>query len=137
MTQYSKTMFLNHTALRVETDTDIEGRPVVRVTTDDGAFTLDPNEVGPVLSALFNAGRTLVDGDGAANAAEPTVQTCPRCGGDFDARYPAMSRVTADRTIAICSDCGNAEGLAVATGEALTPQQEWPVHKVAALGGAR
>lgn len=55
---------------------------------------------------------------------EDTMNTCPRCGKDYDG-YPALSRV--DNDTYICSTCGAAEAMEDYMGVALTPKSEWVV----------
>ena len=52
------------------------------------------------------------------------MNTCPRCGKDYDG-YPALSRV--DNATNICSACGTAEALEDFARVPLTPKSEWVV----------
>lgn len=50
--------------------------------------------------------------------------TCPRCSSEYDPRFPAMSRVTDEREIPVCSTCGGDE----AVGRGVVPREKWPLE---------
>lgn len=50
--------------------------------------------------------------------------TCARCSSEYDPRYPAMSRVTDERDIPLCSTCGGDE----AVGRGVVPREKWPLE---------
>lgn len=50
------------------------------------------------------------------------MNTCPRCGNDYDG-YPALSRT--DNTTHVCSTCGTAEAMEDYLGSGPTPQTAW------------
>lgn len=48
---------------------------------------------------------------------------CPRCGEQYDDRYPAASRAVPDRDIDVCGPCGTDE----AVGRGPIPVAQWPL----------
>ncbi|KAB1662758.1 hypothetical protein [Pseudoclavibacter sp. CFCC 13611] len=56
------TLFNRLCTIDIEEAADQDGQPVLQVSHDDGQFSLDPGEIGPVVLELLRVGREIAEG---------------------------------------------------------------------------